>query len=1648
MTAHQQEPLPPAPWTLPPGYLWVRTLAERRGQCVGEAIRDGRRVALRLEHGSQARESLAELEVLAAIDHPGLARLVDHGSLPGEEGHYVAREWVEGHPLSELRAGRTPEDFGKLAIRLCWALEHLHARGFVHGDLKASNVILREDADPVLTDFGFAVRAGHAALEGSSGSLLGIAPELLLGAPSDQRCDLFSLGVMLHDLIAPIRVDAREFYGRFPAQSFFEAIAASKSELPAWARDLIERLVERDPNRRPASAAWLARILEGRLGVKRRGKVVVPRVELRWPLLHGKETFVEAELGARDAGAEERPSWWTLAPGEDALAFVEALALHLEFHAPARVGRVVRVDMSRALDRIEDVRSLDRWAHGLVAEAAGGVLLVAAAAINGWSGRALDYLARVVRHPPGGRAGIALPRLVVAASSAPPSDAWRRSDPPRVQEAEILAFLRSELDAPLDPRIEHLAARIHAESGGSTKHLQSLLDELAASGWLRWTREKPGLRAGSLPDWLGRSRGRERTRAGGPASDVERRILGALELAGGHASLARLARVLSFPDAAIGSALEALRAAGDLELRRAEDGILEARMFAHSATPAAIHLGEEELRELSRAEARVLAEEGSGPSRRLPLLYRADPTREVRAAITEAVTEHIDAGSVELALDLLLRVSETARSAGRELEPELSAALAHAFVLVGEAARAEGLLAALDSRVEPSVRARVALVRGTQASLSHDPERALEEYERATALGIDDRGELLLARARLLYESGRHEPLVALLADLSLDRERGLPPRIRVHLLSIRGMDAFRRGELAAARAHLGAAQDVAQASGDTHREASVHLNLGTIERRTGDLHAAALHFATAEALFEKAGVLVGVAQSRMLRGGLLRETGELHEASELLLSALQMRERLGDEVGAAAVRGMLGMAWLERGHVHAALEELESSARDLEGGARAGDARLLRALALEARARIGRFRDGDDRTHSSEGGDPRIDLALGRSAWLCGDPERAAEHLRRALDRARSLGRAAAEEEAAFLLHALGQGPRREWKQPEIARDARVVELLHSDEPSFDAAAARSLADELVRLGRDDRAARLLLALAARGTDSARRIEDAARAEERIAACAAGLSSDEREKLREHLLAIPDPSPKDLEPDSDSRTEDLEMDVLAVLDINHRLVEQKDLATLLGEIVESALRLTGAERGFLVLEEDGELVLDLALDSRRGDIDEPEIEFSRTIVRRALQERQPLRLSNASDDPLFGAAPSVTQLDLRSIVCHPFDVRPGLRGVIYLDHRLRTGAFGERADRLLALLADQAALAIRQMRQIEEIRRLNAELGRQVVVKDSDLLAARRALVRAGVAPPVGGLVGDSAAMRRVQDLLRRLGPSELSVLVCGASGTGKELAARALHELSPRKDKAFVSESCAAFPASLIESELFGHRKGAFTGAERDREGLFERADGGTLFLDEIGELPLELQAKLLRVLETREVRRIGDAEARKVDFRLLAATNRELTQEVEQGRFRPDLYYRLDAVRVEMPPLSERAEDIPALVDHFLRLEASRTGHRQAITPAVLERLSRRTWPGNVRELANEVARLCVLSGGDLVDPALVREPRETVAREGASGRVSTLADLERQAILDALERTSGDKSAAADLLGISRAKIYQRLKEWREDDPRAP
>jgi two-component system response regulator HydG len=323
-----------------------------------------------------------------------------------------------------------------------------------------------------------------------------------------------------------------------------------------------------------------------------------------------------------------------------------------------------------------------------------------------------------------------------------------------------------------------------------------------------------------------------------------------------------------------------------------------------------------------------------------------------------------------------------------------------------------------------------------------------------------------------------------------------------------------------------------------------------------------------------------------------------------------------------------------------------------------------------------------------------------------------------------------------------------------------------------------------------------------------------------------------------------------------------------------------------------------------------------------------------------------------------------------------------------------------------------------------------------------------------------LGNIIGGGAEMEKLYRILSKVAQTTHPVLIQGESGTGKELVARSIHAHGPFAAKPFLPVDCGSLVPTLIESELFGYVKGAFTGANRAKDGLLTAAQGGTVFLDEIGELPLDLQAKLLRALQEKEIRPVGATHRVPINVRILAATNRELATMVEQGRFRKDLYYRLNVVSLRIPPLRERREDIPLLAAHFLERANKQFGLNRTLSDDVLRTMTDYAWPGNVRELENSIERACALSSGPVLHigdlPTHLKDFRlcayrtpQAVEEEqtGQPSRVTSLADLERKAILDTLRILKGDKLAAARLLGIGKTTLYRKLKEYGISDPAA-
>jgi DNA-binding NtrC family response regulator len=496
-----------------------------------------------------------------------------------------------------------------------------------------------------------------------------------------------------------------------------------------------------------------------------------------------------------------------------------------------------------------------------------------------------------------------------------------------------------------------------------------------------------------------------------------------------------------------------------------------------------------------------------------------------------------------------------------------------------------------------------------------------------------------------------------------------------------------------------------------------------------------------------------------------------------------------------------------------------------------------------------------------------------------------------------------------------------------------------------------------------------------------------------------------------------------------------------AILELNRGLALAKDRRSLLVLLLDEAVKLFGAERGFVIgCERDGAAHrVEIARSLDREPVHNAAQKVSNTIVARCLGQRTGVFCEDAQEGD-FGAAQSVADLALRSVLCMPLLAGEELLGALYLDHRFRSGAFAADDLPWLQAFADQAAITMHLHQAIDEnrahaaaARERSAQLEVEVEAQARELESLRGGRTREALRGDYAELIGAAPALLECLARLERVAETDHPVLLVGESGTGKELAARAIWRNSARRAGPFVPVNLAAVPSSLLESELFGHVRGAFTGAERDRPGLLREAHGGVLFLDEITELAPELQARLLRFLEAPNVRPIGGQREHRVDVRVLAATNREPAAAIEQGRLRADLYYRLAVLTVAMPALRERPGDVPILVRHFLaEAAAARGGPAKSVSAAGLRALAQRRWPGNVRQLRNEVVALDALVEGEEIGAQQLRPASEAGVPEMG------LAELERWAIERALAAAGGNKAAAARRLGISRRTLYNKLR----------
>jgi transcriptional regulator with GAF, ATPase, and Fis domain len=476
----------------------------------------------------------------------------------------------------------------------------------------------------------------------------------------------------------------------------------------------------------------------------------------------------------------------------------------------------------------------------------------------------------------------------------------------------------------------------------------------------------------------------------------------------------------------------------------------------------------------------------------------------------------------------------------------------------------------------------------------------------------------------------------------------------------------------------------------------------------------------------------------------------------------------------------------------------------------------------------------------------------------------------------------------------------------------------------------------------------------------------------------------------------------------------------LKLFEFSAKLMEKHDLDELLDALMDAVVDITSADKGFLVLMDGDQVQVKVARNLKRENIADAVSQLSDSIVAKVVKTLKPVIISDAMNDEEFAGSKSIMKLRLTSVICVPLLDRGKLTGLIYVGNDSVVDLFQPDTMQILTVFAAQASLIVANAMLLDQLR------------FDNRQLTQRLEQIR------FGEIVGTSAPMQEVFKKVEKVAGTDISVLITGETGTGKELIAREIHLRSPRAQAPFVTINCGAIPENLLESELFGHVKGAFTGAVANKQGKFQAAHGGTLFLDEIGEMPLNLQVKLLRAIQERIIIRVGDTRPEPVDIRIVAATNRNLEEEIHGGRFREDLYYRLNVVNIHLPPLRDRQEDVVVIARYLLGRYAKEYDSKvRGFSPNATVAIRKHHWPGNIRELENRIKKALVLAESTMIGPDDLGLNADVLPR------ILSLSDakdkFQREYINEVLALNNGNRTKTARDLGVDPRTVFRHLEK---------
>ncbi|HEX5036390.1 MAG TPA: sigma 54-interacting transcriptional regulator [bacterium] len=1492
-----------------------------------------RKVALKFVPFDEGGFLRDEVSVLSRLSHPNLVKIYGYDASGTEP--FFAMEFVDGPPIDAASRRLDAAGVLNLFVQVARGLRYLHARGVLHRDLKSSNILVSRDGEAKILDFGLAsvtsaARAvpREAGLSGVDSAAVGtadtMAPEVL-GGVYDAQSDLYSLGAV------------------------FREISAERTDLPGYFTDLLERLTQSEPAKRPASALTLIRYLNR----------------------HAESPYEIEEAESFERILQKTP--WV--PRDEEPAFWKTINSFLESAEPAviRLTGPTGSGRTRFLEEAGWRLRLDGVAYDEDAfPDGGGPSVVVFKDLHEKSPRRLEelelFLRRVLRRR---RPIVAVLEYDADLVSADLKKllayeaTWERraevvlSDLSLEKARELLQ--KATADFPLEKK---RADEIVAASGGRPLLLLEALRGPSASGDAPTSlKESCHARVGAL-------------------EDSARRLLALVVAHPEPVASAQASKVFGGSEGALREARLDLQRKDFLKPSEFSHGLLELshpslREAYRKALPAAL------LASLNQGWRNVL--ETGNPQGKSALLLTehalaAGETESAQKWGVAALEHHSREGRIAEALELSERLLERAQTDWQRLV--LHAHRAPLFYRLGRY------------------------------------EDALEAYDLWFALKPDDGTGVEKVKHRL------YTGMVLHMRNRS--RKDGREARERLED-ALRSADGTRH---AAHRPYL----------------ARAHALLASLDEREKNLDAAGRHLEKALTWAEGSPLLLGEIENQ--HGLLLQSLGRPEDALERFRrSAVHYRDA-GRPQAEAIAHNAIAVMEREQGRLHRALAEANAAVSLAEQGGEI----LQHALHRANRALI------------------FMDLALyGEALRDLDASEDALEQYGSEQDREK----AAAQRN--LLNRLLGHSKKTEgfgetladafaWKRFEGWRKARAL--------SSGGAAIVSKSDLMG----------LLASLRAVEAPEARwdgyRLLSAACARRGLKHLSRRFERAAKDELKNIHRTLPEELKMDFEKNRDLEDIDRALGEARAsapaapapdavprarfrqfCEINRRIALGQDVSEVLERVLDAALDVTGAERGVLLLKKEGtdggklaDYEVRASRHMSRGALEGDALKLSFTAVLEAVQKGEAVLTDDAQLDPRFRKKQSVVAHGLKSILVAPLEHEGDPIGAVYLDHRYRPGCFSEESVLFLTALSAQASLVIQKARLISELETAKKSLEGRVDEQSqkieilSEELTKKREQLRYGYEE----MVGRSKGILKVFELLDHVSETAIPVWILGESGTGKELVARSLHVNSPRKNGPFVAENVSAIPETLLESELFGHKKGSFTHADRDRVGLFEQASGGTLFLDEIADMSLAMQAKLLRVLQEGEVRPVGSSKKVKVDVRLVSASNRDLARMVKDGKFRQDLFFRINGLTIKLPPLRERKEDIPLLADHFLKKISKEFGLASAeLTEDGLQVLLRHHWSGNIRELEAALRNALLFAKGRPIDRKLLLA-QEDLSRSQESSAASSPHSVEtessapeeseeREMIVQALRRANMDKKIAAKELGISLRTLYSRM-DW--------